>query len=191
MDNLSSTPFKPRVTKRLQSPCRKARASARSARGGSPARFEPLEGRTLLSAYYVSTAGSDGAAGTSSAPWRTLQHAANSVSAGDSVVVRPGSYAGFHLTASGTAASRIAFSAEPGAVVDRRNASTADGINLEGASHVTVEGFAVRPASGQTLRSGIRTVTGSGVVVRNNTVDNVAWWGVLTGFSEGVVVEGN
>ncbi|HEY7087662.1 MAG TPA: hypothetical protein VH518_06200, partial [Tepidisphaeraceae bacterium] len=45
----------------------------------SPSRLlEALETRTLLSSYYVSPSGSDAAAGTSaSAPFKTLQKAAN------------------------------------------------------------------------------------------------------------------
>ena len=42
--------------------------------------------------YYVSTSGSDSNPGTISQPWKTIQHAANSVSAGDTVFVRGGTY---------------------------------------------------------------------------------------------------
>src|SRR6202008_541842 len=43
-------------------------------------------------AFYVSTTGSDSNPGTISSPWRTIQHAANSVQAGDTVYVRGGVY---------------------------------------------------------------------------------------------------
>src|SRR5689334_2175027 len=66
--------------------------------------IETLEPRTLFSTYYVSTAGNNGSAGTSSgAAWQTLQHAADHVAAGDMVIVLPGNYVGFDLRASGTA----------------------------------------------------------------------------------------
>ena len=42
--------------------------------------------------YYVSTSGNDSNPGSLSAPWRTLQHAANSVHAGDTVQVEGGIY---------------------------------------------------------------------------------------------------
>ena len=42
--------------------------------------------------YYVSTLGSDNNAGTLAAPWRTIQKAANTVKAGDTVQVRGGMY---------------------------------------------------------------------------------------------------
>jgi len=42
--------------------------------------------------FFVSTTGNDANAGTSSAPWRTIQHAANSVHAGGTVQVLGGVY---------------------------------------------------------------------------------------------------
>jgi hypothetical protein len=92
--------------------------------------------------YYVASSGaSDNNTGLAGSPWATLQKAANSVAAGDSVIVGSGTYAGFDLRTSGTASQRITFSAQAGAVINQRNAVTADGINIENASYVTVEGF--------------------------------------------------
>ncbi len=42
--------------------------------------------------YYVCTSGSDSNAGTSDAPWKTLQHAADVAPAGSKVYVRGGMY---------------------------------------------------------------------------------------------------
>ena len=42
--------------------------------------------------YYVSTSGYDGNLGTQSSPWRHIQYAADHVSAGDTVLVRGGTY---------------------------------------------------------------------------------------------------
>ena len=50
-------------------------------------------------------------AGTQAVPFCTLQAAANAVVAGDTVLVTPGVYAGFTLSAQGTAAAPIAFEA--------------------------------------------------------------------------------
>ena len=44
------------------------------------------------SSFYVSTAGSDSNPGTQTAPWRTIQHAADTVRAGSTVNVRGGVY---------------------------------------------------------------------------------------------------
>src|SRR5437764_297083 len=73
-------------------------------------------------AFYVSTTGSDSNPGTLSSPWRTIQHAANSVQAGDTVYVRGGVYnESVNISVSGSAtAGPIAFQTFPGeqAIVD-------------------------------------------------------------------------
>src|SRR5262249_51456664 len=77
-----------------------------------------------LRTFYVDPAGNDGAAGSTTAPWLTLQHAANTVQAGDLVIVRAGHYAGFDIRTSGTSVYPIEFRAEPGVVVDTPNPVT-------------------------------------------------------------------
>ncbi|AMV29206.1 hypothetical protein VT84_32730 [Gemmata sp. SH-PL17] len=148
---------------------------------------EWLEERAVPAAYYVATTGSDSAAGTAASPWKTLQHAADVVRAGDTVTVRAGSYTGFYLSTDGTAASRITFTGEAGAKITSRNARTADGINLEGADYVTIQGFSVTGAG----RAGIRSVLNRDVIVRNNNCDSNAVWGIFSGFSENLTIENN
>jgi hypothetical protein len=53
---------------------------------------EPLEQRVLLSSFYVSTSGSDSNTGSLSAPFRTIQRAANLAGPGDTVFIRAGTY---------------------------------------------------------------------------------------------------
>src|SRR5437879_3293603 len=123
-------------------------------------RLEQLESRTLLSTLYVAPTGVDSAAGSASAPVQTLQHVANLAQPGDTVIVQPGNYTGFDLTTSGTAAAPITFKALPGAVISSPNAVTGrDGINLESASYVTIDGFTITGMP----RAGIRAVTDSHV----------------------------
>ncbi len=76
--------------------------------------FEQLEERLALATYFVSNQGNDNQNGASGTPWLTLQKAADTVVAGDTVIVRAGTYTGFDLRRDGTAASRITFSAEAG-----------------------------------------------------------------------------
>jgi len=141
-----------------------------------------------LRTLYVATTGNDANDGSLGAPWRTLQRAANLVRAGDQVIVRPGSYAGFNLTTSGTAANPILFSAEPGVIVNAPNTvRTQDGINLEGASWIAIEGFTVIGMP----RTGIRAVLNHHVTIRRNVGDANGRWGILTGFSDDLLIEDN
>jgi parallel beta-helix repeat protein len=142
--------------------------------------------------YVVAPTGNDLAAGTAGAPWLTLQHAADVVMAGDQVTVRSGNYTGFYLGTSGTASAPIEFLGEPGASIIQRNAFTPDGINLESASYVTIDGFAVTGMP----RAGVRAVGDSDrparfVTVRNVTATNNTTWGIFTGFVDDLLIESN
>jgi hypothetical protein len=162
---------------------------------------ENLEQRRLLATYYVATTGSNTAAGTSAAPWATLQHAADRVTAGDTVIVLAGNYVGFDLRTNGTAAARITFRGETGATIDRVNTRTnRDGINLERASYITIEGFTlIGTNNATTSRAGIRIVGdgddngvfSTGVIIRNNRADRWGYWGILTGFTDDILIQGN
>jgi len=152
-----------------------------------PLAVEALEARYVLSTYYVAPGGNNNNSGTSAAPWQTLQFAADRVVAGDTVIVRAGNYAGFYLETDGTASKPITFHGENGAVVNSRNPSTPDGINLEGADYILVEGFKVINQP----RTGIRSVINHHVTIRNNVCDNNTVWGILTGFSDDLLIENN
>jgi parallel beta-helix repeat protein len=162
---------------------------------------ETLEPRRLLATFYVATTGSDSAAGGSATPWRTLQHAADQVAAGDTVIVRAGNYAGFDLRTSGTASARITFRGESGATINAVNPVTnRDGINIENADYITVENFTLIGTNDSTTsRAGIRVVgdgfdTGTfsrGMIIRNNRADRWGYWGIFTGFTDDILIEGN
>jgi hypothetical protein len=138
--------------------------------------------------FYVSTSGNDAGPGTEAQPWRTLQHAADLVAAGDLVIVRPGNYAGFELTTDGTSANPIEFRADSGVVVNvPESVRNQHGINLEGADWIIVQGFTVTGMP----RAGIRAVLNHHVTIRGNTLDANSYWGVLTGFSDDVLIENN
>jgi hypothetical protein len=154
---------------------------------GAVALCVSLPGTASAATYFVATSGNDAAAGDMGAPWATLQHAADTVGAGDTVIVLAGSYAGFNLESSGMAGAPIVFSAREGVQISSENATTPDGINLEGASYVVVEGFTVNGME----RAGLRAVTADHVVLRNNRANANGRWGILTGFVEDMLIEGN
>jgi hypothetical protein len=138
--------------------------------------------------FYVSTSGNDVNPGSSAAPWRTLQRAANTVAAGDLVIVRAGNYTGFELTTDGTPANPIEFRADAGVVIDvPETVRNQHGINLEGADWIVIQGFTITGMP----RAGIRAVLNHHVTIRGNRSDANVYWGVLTGFSDDVLIENN
>lgn len=139
--------------------------------------------------YWVKNGGNDANDGLSVATaWATLVHAAGKVAPGDTVHVLDGSYQGFYLTKSGAPGAPITFRAEgPNGRITANNPITPDGINLEGASYVVIDGFVVN----ERTRAGIRAVLGSHVTVRNCKLGWNGRWGILTGFVDDFVAEGN
>ncbi|MEW6268258.1 MAG: right-handed parallel beta-helix repeat-containing protein [Thermodesulfobacteriota bacterium] len=139
--------------------------------------------------YWVASGGNDASDGLSPATaWATLVHAADEVGPGDTVHVLDGGYQGFYLTTSGTPGAPIRFRAEGQNVrITSDNPITPDGINLEGASHVVIDGFVV---DGRT-RAGVRAVLGSHVTVRNCKLGWNGRWGILTGFVDDFTAERN
>src|SRR5262245_52454181 len=139
--------------------------------------------------YWVKNGGSDAATGLSVAvAWATLGHAADRVGPGDTVHVLDGDYQGFYLTTSGAPGQPITFRAEGSNVrITADNPVTPDGINLEGASHVVIDGFVVNDRT----RAGVRAVTAAFVTVRNCHLGHNGRWGILTGFVDDFVAEHN
>ncbi len=135
--------------------------------------------------YYVAPSGSDANPGTASAPWATLQHAADEADTpGDTVKVANGEYTGFNSQHDG-----IVFCADGDEVVVNVAGSYSglDNINIENNDDIVVAGFVVRDAP----RAGIRVVNAERVTVRGNTVGPNGKWGIFSGFSRDIRVIDN
>lgn len=144
--------------------------------------------------FYVAPGGNNAAAGTSATPWATLQHAADVVGPGDRVVVRAGNYQGFYLDTSGTAASPIEFFAEPGVLINSptTGAGNQDGINLELASHIILDGFSVTGMPRAGIRSvGLEDDMAEFVTIRNVHAYDNGRWGIFTGHVNDLLIENN
>jgi Right handed beta helix region/Protein of unknown function (DUF1565) len=101
--------------------------------------------------YYVDPSGSDSTAGSSTAPFRSIQRAADAARPGDTVLVRPGTYTGsdriVSLTRSGGPGAWITFRSEQKgrAVLDGRNGASLEAWYFgPGVAYVRVEGFEIR-----------------------------------------------
>ena len=102
--------------------------------------------------YYVAPNGSNSNNGSSAAPFKTIQKAADIVNPGDTVIIRDGIYTGnsedvVELKRSGTASQWITFKAENlwGAVLDGQNFTTEVGFDMEpGVGYIRIEGLQVQ-----------------------------------------------
>ncbi|HSQ18098.1 MAG TPA: right-handed parallel beta-helix repeat-containing protein, partial [Anaerolineales bacterium] len=110
---------------------------------------------TQYAYYYVSPSGSDTNPGTLTQPWRTLQKAANTLVAGETVKILPGTYyEKFAPLNSGVAGAYITYTADPGMVVlDGTGVSLStdvqgDGlVQILGKSYIKVQNLTLRDAS--------------------------------------------
>ena len=102
-------------------------------------------------AFYVSTAGDDSNPGTLQAPWRTIQHAADTATAGSTVNVRGGVYEErVSINVSGDARDGyVTFRSYPGetAILDGQHL-TPEGrsgmLVVQNKSYVRIQGFEIR-----------------------------------------------
>lgn len=139
--------------------------------------------------YFVKNGGNNALDGLSLAnAWATLNHAASVVNPGDTVHVQDGSYQGFYLDRSGTAGSPITFVADgPNVLITADNGTTPDGINVEGAGYVVIDGFVVNNRT----RAGIRVAVSQFVTVRNCKAGYNGRWGIFSGFADDLMIENN
>jgi Bacterial Ig-like domain (group 3)/Right handed beta helix region len=171
--------------------------------------LEPLECRTLPSTYYVANNNpkmdSDSNNGSQTSPWLTIQHAANEVQAGDTVIIEGGTYAGFDVQTSGTSTAPITFEAAPGAqvIIDSPEANRGDcGINIEdfdngsSVNYITIEGLDIANPTNGAIMMGIRAVwngdiNSTGIQLIDNTITGCGEFGILTGHEDNLLIEGN
>jgi len=167
-----------------------------------------LVGQTGAS-FFVSTTGSDNNPGSLGSPWRTIQHAANSVSAGATVYVMGGVYnESVNFPASGTASAPITFESYSGqtAVIDGTGLTcctsnpassgnlTQGLVTIVNQSYITISGFEIRnftTSKAADTPAGV-WITGSstGVQLLNNLVHNITTTSEKNGNAFGISVYG-
>lgn len=154
--------------------------------------------------HYVAVTGSDANPGTIYSPWRTIQHAANSVDAGETVYIRGGIYQeSVDIEVSGSAAAGpVRFQSYPGelAILDGTGmivpGSDIRGlINIEDQSYVTIKGLELRnyqTTKASSTPAGIY-VTGGGshIQILNNVVHNIVTTAIPGGDALGIAVYGS
>ena len=137
---------------------------------------------------YVSNLGNNGNTGNSWAQaWLTLQYGADHIGAGDTLWVADGTYVGFDMRTTGTAANPIVFIANGNNAVINLPTGTTDGINVEEADYIEINGFRVINLP----RNGIRLVNAHNCIVRNNYCESNFERGIFTGFTDDILIEYN
>lgn len=153
--------------------------------------------------YYVSKSGNDSNPGTIRLPWLTIQHAANSVSAGATVYVFGGVYnEAVNFPASGTASAPITFQSYPGqtAAIDGTGVTccglsgTEGLITIVNQSYLTIQGFELRNFATNNpslVPCGVWiTGFGTGIKILNNIVHNITTTSEKNGNAFGISVYG-
>jgi parallel beta-helix repeat protein len=142
----------------------------------------------LAATKYVSNTGNNINTGNSWAQaWQTLQYGADHIGAGDTLWVANGTYVGFDMRTTGTTANPIVFIAAGNNVVINLPTGTTDGINVEDAHYIEINGFRVINLP----RNGIRLVNANHCIVRNNYCESNFERGIFTGFTDDILIEYN
>jgi Bacterial Ig-like domain (group 3) len=163
----------------------------------------------LGASFYVSKAGLDSNPGTMSLPWLTIQHAANSVSAGATVYVFGGVYnEAVNFPKSGTASARITFQSYQGqtAMIDGTGVScctsnppssgngTQGLITIVNRSYIAVQGFEIRnftTSNASYVPCGVWiTGSGTGIQILSNLIHNITTASEKNGNAFGISVYG-
>ncbi len=153
--------------------------------------------------FYVSTSGNDANPGTLSLPWRTVQKAADTLVAGDTVLIRAGTYASTaRITPrnSGTASAYITYKAYPGEhpviVTDAGQGFFIAGTSTSKKGYIEINGLTVTaravPFTTESCGTGIYVEYAHHIRILNNVVKDSGGSGITfeTG-SDYALIQGN
>jgi len=148
--------------------------------------------------YYVAPFGDDTNAGSLDKPWRTIQKAADSLVAGESVYIREGTYPErVRPKNSGKAGEEIVYMAFPGerVVIDGRNIHLPDDLvglfEIAHQKHLRVSGLHVINSGPYPDNAAILVINSEHITLENNTTFNSASSGIGVWNSHEIVIAGN
>ncbi len=144
--------------------------------------------------YYVATNGNDINSGTETLPWKTIQKAANTLIAGDTALIKSGTYnERVIIQNSGSPNNFIVFSnyQNDNVIVDGNGiswGSTWNGLfDISGKNYIQVEGLTVMNAD----YGGIWVENSDQIVIRNNYTYNSFSSGIGVWYSSNITIENN
>lgn len=148
--------------------------------------------------YYVSKEGSDINPGTLSQPWLTIQKAANTLTAGDTVFIRGGIYKErVVLKGSGTAGNPITYTTYPNEI------ATIDGsgirlpsdwgglLDISQKNYIYISGLQIKNAGPNDNNSGILIDNSAYVTLAGNTIYNTVSSGIGVWNSHNIIIDNN
>ncbi len=131
--------------------------------------------------YYVAKDGHDSNPGTADSPWRTIQKAAQTLEAGESVLIRGGEYISDNSISPRNSGNPddgyITFKAYPDEpVIIRGNGSVHNGIYIGGKSYIAIEGLTIR----EFYHGILCQAPGHHITIRNNVFEYNLSSGILS-----------
>lgn len=158
--------------------------------GYAPALIGSQHAQAATRTLYVDPSGSDSTgSGSQSKPWKTIGKAVDASTAGDLILINPGTYAETITIEEkhGTSASPITFKANGAGVKIDGTASSRDAVFVTFSSYVVIDGWTVMDAP----RAGLRIDSSDHVTVRNGVFGDNGYWGIFTDFSDDLLIEYN
>ncbi len=161
----------------------------------------PINASAQGSVYYVAppaSGGNDSNPGTEAQPWATIQKAANTLTAGDTVYIKAGTYQEQVIPQnSGSVGNTITYAAYPGHTV------TIDGTGMilpsyetglfvvEDRSYIKVSGLRIINAGPNDNNAGIYVDNSHYVIVENNYTYNTVSSGIGVWDGSNIIIDGN
>lgn len=154
---------------------------------------------TTTGRYYVATTGSDANAGTIGAPFATMAKAVSLAVAGDTILVRGGTYhQSVIVNKNGNSSAYITLAAYPGEtpLLDGTGLTLGGGFDIRGVilvngNYVRVSGFTIQDVAGIGTDMGIAVFVSSHIIIDNNSTKRTASAGIGSWISDNVIIRGN
>ena len=153
---------------------------------------------SVNSTYVVAPDGSDSNPGTEAQPWRTIQRAADTLVAGNTVYIKAGSYEEQVVPQnSGSPGYYIAYAAYPGhsVTIDGANVSLPEWesglFELTDRSYVRVSGLKIQNAGPHQNNVGIYVDGSDHIIIEKNHIYNTVSSGIGVWNSGNIIIDGN
>jgi hypothetical protein len=162
---------------------------------------QPVRAQNILlqgNIYYVAPTGSDSDPGTLALPWRTIQKAAQTMVAGDTVYIRAGTYHEQVVPVnSGSPGGYITYAAYPGEMpsLDGSDVALRDALvglfDLSHKGYIRISGLRVTNVAAHSNNGGILAKYSSNIIIEGNRTYNTISSGIGVWNSQNVIVDGN